>query len=470
MNRLRQFLLITMGFFLFLLLVIVNAPQPAVTQDMLFDELSEEVDEPKEEVNAYYAVHLDGVFLGRTQCPKVVSRHLEDYLAFQSPGSKTAAFPEESLDFTLQRTSDVPVLTPLNQLLARMESRTTLMTVGTVLYIDDERVAVVNDRSVAEDVVQDIQNDYIAQREAGGDAEVESVEIKESIEFKQEKVDIEAIEDPKDVRAVLEAGRVKEIRHEVQPGETAWDIAQVAGVQTDDLEEANPGHSDLDRLQPGEEISLVAPEPYITFVTKEIHQYIRQTPFPVERQEDSSLWPWEQTIEQHGQRGEVKVIERRTLEEGREVDREILEEEKLAQPVTQIVRVGTRETPQQGSGPFILPTDGRLTSPFGPRPGGFHSGIDLAAASGTAVVAADAGTVTYVGWRGGYGRTIIIDHGGEHRTLYAHLNRADVEVGATVAQGDRIGTVGSTGVSTGPHLHFEIWVEGTPVDPMQFFE
>ena len=97
-----------------------------------------------------------------------------------------------------------------------------------------------------------------------------------------------------------------------------------------------------------------------------------------------------------------------------------------------------------------------------------HAGIDLRGATGTTVVAAGGGTVVFAGPRGGYGNTLIIDHGGSIATLYAHQSRLAVSQGQVVRPGQAIGAVGSTGLSSGPHLHFEVRVNGTPVDPLNY--
>ena len=114
------------------------------------------------------------------------------------------------------------------------------------------------------------------------------------------------------------------------------------------------------------------------------------------------------------------------------------------------------------------PTAGRLSSGFGaPRPGGRkHAGIDLAAPTGTAIVAAAAGTVSQAGSAGGYGIVVYVDHADGVQTRYAHMSRVTVRAGQKVEAGGRLGDVGSTGDSTGPHLHFEVRRNGSPVDPL----
>lgn len=128
-----------------------------------------------------------------------------------------------------------------------------------------------------------------------------------------------------------------------------------------------------------------------------------------------------------------------------------------------------------GSMTWPVPASHRITSPFGWRICPYHGrelhpGIDIGAPSGSAIVAAGAGRVISAGWRGGYGNTIIIDHGNGVTTLYAHQRSGGIKVsvGQHVKAGQRIGTVGSTGNSTGPHLHWEVRVNGTPKNPTTY--
>jgi murein DD-endopeptidase MepM/ murein hydrolase activator NlpD len=117
---------------------------------------------------------------------------------------------------------------------------------------------------------------------------------------------------------------------------------------------------------------------------------------------------------------------------------------------------------------LIWPVQGVLTSPFGMRWGRMHEGIDIGAALGTPIYAAAAGTVNYAGWEGGYGNLTLIDHGNGLATAYGHQSRFAVSTGEAVSRGQLIGYVGSTGHSTGPHVHFEVRVNGVPNDPLRY--
>ena len=121
-----------------------------------------------------------------------------------------------------------------------------------------------------------------------------------------------------------------------------------------------------------------------------------------------------------------------------------------------------------GSGILIWPINGTITSPFGPRWGSFHPGIDIGAPTGTPIRAAAAGTVVMASPNGGYGNYTCISHGGGLSTCYAHQSSFATSSGASVGQGQVIGYVGSTGFSTGPHLHFEVRVNGVPQDPLNY--
>jgi murein DD-endopeptidase MepM/ murein hydrolase activator NlpD len=128
---------------------------------------------------------------------------------------------------------------------------------------------------------------------------------------------------------------------------------------------------------------------------------------------------------------------------------------------------GATDTTPSASG-LIWPVNGPVTSPFGYRWGRLHAGIDIGVPDGTPIHAAAAGTVVLAGWVGGYGNYTCLDHGGGLATCYAHQSAFAVSTGAQVAQGQVIGYVGCTGHCFGPHLHFEVRINGTPVDPLGY--
>ena len=124
--------------------------------------------------------------------------------------------------------------------------------------------------------------------------------------------------------------------------------------------------------------------------------------------------------------------------------------------------------------PSGWPVNGRLMDGFGHRSdpfsgeGAMHTGVDISAAFGTPVKATGDGIVTFANWNGGYGRCVVVDHGNGYQTWYAHLSRMDVVEGDEIRQGEVVGRVGTTGRSTGAHLHYEVRIHSTPVNPYRF--
>lgn len=124
--------------------------------------------------------------------------------------------------------------------------------------------------------------------------------------------------------------------------------------------------------------------------------------------------------------------------------------------------------------PGVWPVNGRLMGGYGERSdpfsgeGAMHTGVDISAPQGTPVHVTADGVVIHAGWNGGYGRCVIVDHGNNYQTWYAHLSRMDVIEGQEIRQGDVLGAVGSTGRSTGAHLHYEVRIGSTPVNPYRF--
>ena len=134
-----------------------------------------------------------------------------------------------------------------------------------------------------------------------------------------------------------------------------------------------------------------------------------------------------------------------------------------------------RQRAESDMTPSIWPVEGRLTDSFGGRHnpfGGysseFHAGQDIATLVGTPVAVTGSGTVIFAGWQNGYGQLVVVDHGGGLTTRYGHLSHIDAVLGQNISRGEQVGRVGSTGRSTGPHLHYEVRIDDEPVDPRPY--
>jgi murein DD-endopeptidase MepM/ murein hydrolase activator NlpD len=181
----------------------------------------------------------------------------------------------------------------------------------------------------------------------------------------------------------------------------------------------------------------------------------------------------QQLISSQQQLATARESKRDTLSNVQTSEREFLHEVEGLQAASQALAAKLRASASSGpshvsSSGFIWPVSGPITSPFGWRWGRMHEGIDIGVPSGTPIHAAAAGTVVYCGWMSGYGNLVAIDHGGGLSTAYGHQSSIAAGCGQSVGQGDVIGYVGCTGHCFGPHLHFEIRVNGTPVDPLGY--
>ena len=190
--------------------------------------------------------------------------------------------------------------------------------------------------------------------------------------------------------------------------------------------------------------------------------------FETVEEPDNSMYIGSRTTVQEGAVGEHALSVMVTYQDGVEISRETVSDVVTAEPVAEIVRVGTKEIPNQGTGNFKVPVSGRLSSGFGARWGRNHNGIDLSASVGTPIYASDTGVVICAEYKGSYGNLVKIDHKNGYVTYYAHCSEILVSNGQAVTQGQLIARVGNTGNSTGPHCHFEIQYQGTPQNPYNF--
>ena len=237
-------------------------------------------------------------------------------------------------------------------------------------------------------------------------------------------------------------------RHVLSSGETLSEIVQRYGISLDALVGANPDLSSLDRLPIGVEL-LIPPGEGLVVVL------------------DHPLGLGELLLEYDAD--PLAVARANALRSPFDLRAGMLLFLPEVEPSAALERLAqVREAENR----YVWPVHGRLTSYFGRRNLGmgtaaFHRGIDVAAPTGTPIVAARSGTVTYAGWSSrGYGNLVRVRHHGGDETWYAHASRILVSVGQHVSQGQTIALIGSTGLSTGPHLHFELHVGGSAIDPL----
>ncbi len=287
---------------------------------------------------------------------------------------------------------------------------------------------------------------------------------------------------PSEVKNVDEAldllikGDVAETTYTVQKDDSLWLIARKNNMLTDEVIAGNPGFTEDTVIQPGQKIKIVRTQPYLTVLSKGTKVVNEVIPFDVVTKVDTKLGYGKSVVKQAGQDGEKVVTYNYVEKNGSIVEKQVVKEDVITEPVKQIIAKGPNRAPvyvgtSRGSGSvsgLIWPLSGRITSYYGYRWGGFHSGIDIDGVTGQPFVAAADGKVVSSGWNGNYGYSILIDHGNGVATRYAHASKLNVNDGQTVNKGETIALVGSTGKSTGSHLHFEVIINGSTVNPLSY--
>jgi murein DD-endopeptidase MepM/ murein hydrolase activator NlpD len=296
------------------------------------------------------------------------------------------------------------------------------------------------------------------------------VEIKQKIELEQQTVHPNQVLSIDQVKDRLSQSKLEEKIHTVSQGEVLGIIAQNYGLKISELLALNPSMNENSVLQIGQELVVTAEEPFITVLTYEKLKTEEVIKYSIETKSDPNMYRGDTRTEQQGKDGKKIVDYTITRQNGIEVDKIVDNEEILIEPVKKIIVRGEKQKPSRGEGTFKWPTvGGKITSSYGQRWGRLHQGIDIAGVSNRTIMAADNGKVTTVGWQRFYGNYIVIDHDNGYKTLYAHLSSFGVSEGEIVKKGDSIGVMGSTGRSTGIHLHFEIIKNGKVVNPIGYF-
>ncbi len=257
--------------------------------------------------------------------------------------------------------------------------------------------------------------------------------------------------------------------YEVVSGDTLSEIAIKTNIPMDRLIEMNESLEDENSMiRVGDELVITVPEPKLAVVRQEEMYYEEDYEEEVIYVDNDDWYTTETKTLQEPSAGHRRVIAVVTFENDKKVNQEIVKEEITYQAVPKIVERGTKIPPT-----YIKPiSGGRLTSRFGRRPtrgaSTNHKGVDWATPTGTAVFASCGGTVAKAGWGSGYGYVVYINHPDGRQTRYGHLSKVLVSPGQTVSQGQKIALSGNTGISTGPHLHFEILINGSQVDPFAY--
>lgn len=410
------------------------------------------------ETHTTYVVKIDGQVLGKVKQKSMYTEALESCRA-RNHGTTPAGISLEA-----EKKNNLKILSrgALDELMDSYANSVYALSVGGV------EMAAVKSRSDYQQVLDGLLQYYIP-KDANSKIHITSEKILEKVSVVRKPVASEksmALSPAEAIRKIA-AGRGTSKCYTIKNGDTIWDIAIANDTSVEDIETANPGIK-LDKIKIGQQLKLTVAEPYVNVrITAEINS-MEKIPYDSKQIKDKKLRRGRSRVKIRGRYGLANISKRVVINNGDVINEDVLASKTIQKPIDEVVAVGSSNVLMASAGSFIRPSRGMMTSPFGRRWGKMHEGIDLASPTGSPIHAACEGKVTFVGRKNGYGLCVMISHGNGLQTLYGHTSRTYVHTGERVQRGERIAAVGSTGHSTGPHLHFEVRKNGRPVNPLLY--
>jgi len=371
------------------------------------------------------------------------------------------------------------------EVVENLEKELDVVVEGTVLSINGQEVAAFQDHSNAEKVLEEYKQkfvsknllDELASRQVNqplpaleeGQSRITEVSFTKDVTMETKKVSPDKIMTSEQGLNLLEKGTPVDKKYEVQENDVLGEIASKHDLSLEELLELNPELKEDSVIKPGEFLNVTELQPFVMVQVKEEVSEKETIAYKTEIKEDDSMPKGEEKVSQEGENGESLIHYSMTKQNGSKIKQEVLSEKVIKEPVNEIIIKGTKIIPSRGTGDLAWPAvGGYISSGLGQRWGKLHKGIDIARPSDRTIKAADNGTVISAGYNGGYGNKVVIDHNNGMKTVYAHLSSISVSVGQVVSQGQKLGVMGSTGNSTGIHLHFEVHEDGNLKNPQDY--
>lgn len=440
----------------------------------------------------YYKVLVNGELAGEISSEEKVEEFLtkkaEELDNAESPVQ--LALNENQVAYTAERafkkkTDDETTLT-------RLEGMLQTHAIGVKVIVDGEEVGIVRDELTAKKLLQRVKNQYAPTRllaknptaevrtlsaTAADDDEPEppkrvitAVDFAEEVEMVESRLSVNQVDDPDELFEKLTKGEPIPRTYTVQQGDCIGCIAVKLNISEELIYQNNKWIKN-DFIKVGDVLDLSEEEPPILNVNSEEEiTEIETIEPPIEYQTSDSMKLGQQKVLTEGKEGSQRVTYRLIKRNGSLIEEEQIAKKVLVEPTPTIILKGTKVIRGEGSGKFIWPVSGaRVTSYMGSRWGRMHNGIDMIGNSN--IRAADEGVVEFAGYKkGGLGNAVIIDHQNGFKTVYGHMKSVGVKKGQIVEKGDKLGVMGSTGRSTGTHLHFEIHLNGKIKNPTSYLK
>ncbi len=372
--------------------------------------------------------------------------------------------------YVLTTMSDRDHFTPGNTLCDAIVSETggPNLEAATGLYVDGSFVAAIRSETDMRFILQSLLKSHESDIRGATPAFIEDVELVNGIYTSY------SILSSDEMRRLMNTPQQTKQTYTIKAGDTPAAIAKKLGMTMEQLQGLNP-EKDLSggALQAGDTLVVTAERQFLSIKMLKKITYTKSIPYSTITEKNPNLYVGTSRVVSAGVNGVAQVVDVITYIEGEEVSRETVSTTTVKQPVNRVVQVGTKKQPTissvtTGSMTWPVPSSKRISDGFGYVSGRYHGAIDIVC-SYAKVIAADGGQVVSAGWHYGYGWNVLVQHSNGLQTFYAHLSRMSVSTGQVITKGTTIGYSGSSGSwSTGPHLHFEVRLNGNKVNPLRY--
>lgn len=335
---------------------------------------------------------------------------------------------------------------------------------GYDILIDNIRVATLATLEEAQSVLDGVTDYYLTD-----EAEIVKVSYLEDVQLTETLEESVSLIPVADAISMIITGTKEPKTYTVQAGDSLWDISMGCDMSVDELIAANP-QADPEHLTIGTKLNLYEVKPYLHLTLTEKITAKENIDYEIKYEETSTLYKGELQVKIAGVYGQREVVKEVTKENGAIVSSTELEAQVVSEPQPQVMLKGTKSVSTLvGTGSFTSPMGYlEVSSPYGSRGSGRHTGVDFRNPKGTPIYVVDDGVVVFAAYQGTYGNLVKVSHGNGVETWYAHCDTMQVKIGDVVKKGDQIATVGDTGRATGYHLHFEVRKNGVPQNPMNY--
>ncbi|NLW07834.1 MAG: M23 family metallopeptidase [Clostridia bacterium] len=415
-----------------------------------------------------WAIELNGQQIAVVSSRLTIDEVLQEIISEKEAQQLQEVKITDRLDYKKVRASSQEIIDAAS-LKRLLQAKVNLVAEATAIAVDGKIQMVVKDEATAVAILEELKQSFLPQEPT---ARVQEVKFVEQVTCERVEVEAGEIISPEAALAKLK-GTETLSEYTVKKGDSLWSIARAHNLLVDDILAVNPDikgeHLDIDQ-----KIMLSWEKPLVQVMVTYSQEVSESIPYGVKVENNANLYRGQERVIKAGVEGEQRVTYQIVTQNGAEIEKNVLAKQVIKEPENKIVERGTRLALASrgggGSGQLAWPIRGPITSRYGYRGREFHTGLDIDGSTGDPVSAAEAGTVIFVGYSGNYGRMVTIDHGDGLVTRYAHLNGYNVSTGDQVERGQIIGYVGTSGRTTGSHLHFEVRVNGSPRDPLSYLD